>query len=147
MLFARSAARALSTPTLTRHFSASGVHHTKVAVLGAGGGIGQPLSLLLKNDPLVSALSLYDIRGAPGVAADVSHVDTGSEVYLLCTLGAGLTDPCGSVTCRFMGILLTSWIMLWKASRSLSFQLVSPERCAVLFVSSNLFLSSVISRA
>ncbi|KAF9475277.1 malate dehydrogenase [Pholiota conissans] len=53
---------------------------TKVAVLGAGGGIGQPLSLLLKNDPLVTSLSLYDIRGAPGVAADVSHVDTGSEV-------------------------------------------------------------------
>jgi len=56
------------------------VARTKVAVLGAGGGIGQPLSLLLKNDPLVSSLSLYDIRGAPGVAADVSHVDTGSEV-------------------------------------------------------------------
>jgi malate dehydrogenase len=44
------------------------------------GGIGQPLSLLLKADPLVSQLSLYDIRGAPGVAADVSHIDTGSEV-------------------------------------------------------------------
>jgi malate dehydrogenase len=36
--------------------------------------------LLLKSDPLVTSLSLYDIRGAPGVAADVSHVDTGSEV-------------------------------------------------------------------
>lgn len=85
MLLARSAARALSTTstaTLMRHFTASAVHQTKVAVLGAGGGIGQPLSLLLKNDPLVSSLSLYDIRGAPGVAADVSHVDTGSEVYL-----------------------------------------------------------------
>ena len=44
------------------------------------GGIGQPLSLLLKADPLVTSLSLYDIRGAPGVAADVSHVDTASEV-------------------------------------------------------------------
>jgi hypothetical protein len=30
--------------------------------------------------PLVSSLSLYDIKGAPGVAADVSHVDTPSEV-------------------------------------------------------------------
>jgi malate dehydrogenase len=84
MLFARSAARALSTTTTTmRYFSASAAHRTKVAVLGAGGGIGQPLSLLLKNDPLVSSLSLYDIRGAPGVAADVSHVDTGSEVFEL----------------------------------------------------------------
>lgn len=49
-------------------------------MLGAGGGIGQPLSLLLKSNPLVSSLSLYDIRGAPGVAADVSHIDTASEV-------------------------------------------------------------------
>ncbi|KAF8905801.1 NAD-malate dehydrogenase [Gymnopilus junonius] len=78
-MFARSAARILAAPS-TRLFSASAVNQIKVAVLGAGGGIGQPLSLLLKNDPLVTSLSLYDIRGAPGVAADVSHVDTGSEV-------------------------------------------------------------------
>ncbi|KZT20553.1 malate dehydrogenase [Neolentinus lepideus HHB14362 ss-1] len=61
-------------------FSSSAARQSKVAVLGAGGGIGQPLSLLLKLDPLVSSLNLYDIRGAPGVAADVSHVDTNSEV-------------------------------------------------------------------
>ncbi|KAJ2932555.1 hypothetical protein H1R20_g4526, partial [Candolleomyces eurysporus] len=70
----------LRTLTVSRHFSTSARRETKVAVLGAGGGIGQPLSLLLKSDPLVSSLSLYDIRGAPGVAADVSHVDTASEV-------------------------------------------------------------------
>jgi malate dehydrogenase len=35
---------------------------------------------LLKSDPLVTSLSLYDIRGAPGVAADVSHIDTASQV-------------------------------------------------------------------
>jgi len=78
-MFSRSAARVLAAPS-SRFFSASAAHRTKVAVLGAGGGIGQPLSLLLKSDPLVTSLSLYDIRGAPGVAADVSHVDTGSEV-------------------------------------------------------------------
>jgi len=61
-------------------FSSSSARMTKVAVLGAGGGIGQPLSLLLKTDPLVTSLSLYDIRGAPGVAADVSHIDTPGEV-------------------------------------------------------------------
>ena len=76
-MFARSAVRTL---TQARSFSSSAARQTKVAVLGAGGGIGQPLSLLLKTDPLVSSLSLYDIRGAPGVAADVSHVDTPSEV-------------------------------------------------------------------
>ncbi|CAL0328871.1 unnamed protein product [Lupinus luteus] len=52
----------------------------KVAILGAAGGIGQPLSLLLKLNPLVSSLSLYDIGGTPGVAADVSHINTRSEV-------------------------------------------------------------------
>ncbi|KAJ4466669.1 NAD-malate dehydrogenase [Lentinula edodes] len=78
-MFARNAARALTAPS-ARLFSSSSARQTKVTVLGAGGGIGQPLSLLLKLDPLVSNLSLYDIRGAPGVAADVSHVDTPSEV-------------------------------------------------------------------
>jgi len=53
---------------------------SKVAVLGAGGGIGQPLSLLLKLNPRVTELSLFDIRGAPGVAADVGHVNTKSTV-------------------------------------------------------------------
>ncbi|KAF7300993.1 malate dehydrogenase [Mycena indigotica] len=77
-MLSRSALRTL-TPS-SRLFSSSAPRQTKVAVLGAGGGIGQPLSLLLKSDPLVTSLSLYDIRGAPGVAADVSHVDTGSEV-------------------------------------------------------------------
>jgi malate dehydrogenase len=77
-MFSRAASRSLAPSA--RLFSSSASRHTKVAVLGAGGGIGQPLSLLLKNDPLVSSLSLYDIRGAPGVAADVSHVDTASEV-------------------------------------------------------------------
>ncbi|KAJ3808251.1 NAD-malate dehydrogenase [Lentinula lateritia] len=78
-MFARNAARAFTAPS-ARLFSSSSARQTKVTVLGAGGGIGQPLSLLLKLDPLVSNLSLYDIRGAPGVAADVSHVDTPSEV-------------------------------------------------------------------
>lgn len=77
-MFSRAAACGIFSSS--RLFSSSAVKQTKVAVLGAGGGIGQPLSLLLKNDPLVTSLNLYDIRGAPGVAADVSHIDTGSEV-------------------------------------------------------------------
>jgi malate dehydrogenase len=76
----RSASRLLNTHSAHRLFSTSLPRQTKVAVLGAGGGIGQPLSLLLKSNPLVTSLSLYDIRGAPGVAADVSHIDTASEV-------------------------------------------------------------------
>jgi hypothetical protein len=46
----------------------------KVAVLGAAGGIGQPLSLLLKLSPLVDELACYDVMNSPGVAADLSHV-------------------------------------------------------------------------
>ena len=53
---------------------------TKVAVLGAAGGIGQPLSLLLKLNDNISALSLYDIVNTPGVAADLSHIDTKPKV-------------------------------------------------------------------
>lgn len=49
-------------------------------MLGAAGGIGQPLALLLKNNPSITSLSLYDIVGTPGVAADLSHIETRSKV-------------------------------------------------------------------
>ncbi|KAF5202010.1 Malate dehydrogenase, glyoxysomal [Thalictrum thalictroides] len=48
----------------------------KVAILGAAGGIGQSLSMLMKMNPLVSVLHLYDVVNTPGVTADVSHMDT-----------------------------------------------------------------------
>ena len=52
----------------------------KVAVLGAAGGIGQPLSLLLKDCDLVNHLSLFDIVNSPGVAADLSHINSPAVV-------------------------------------------------------------------
>ncbi|KAF3482690.1 malate dehydrogenase [Arthroderma uncinatum] len=63
-----------------RAFSATASQASKVTVLGAAGGIGQPLSLLMKLNPRVSQLALYDIRGGPGVAADLSHINTNSVV-------------------------------------------------------------------
>ncbi|GFW72743.1 malate dehydrogenase, mitochondrial [Trichonephila clavipes] len=66
--------------TLMRSFSSSSKRQAKVAVLGASGGIGQPMSLLIKQSPLVSHLSLYDIAHTPGVAADLSHINTGAVV-------------------------------------------------------------------
>ncbi|CAL6374642.1 unnamed protein product [Bathycoccus prasinos] len=52
-----------------------------VAVLGAAGGIGQTLSLLLKQSPRIKALRLYDIAPiTPGVAVDLSHINTESGV-------------------------------------------------------------------
>jgi malate dehydrogenase len=56
----------------------------KVCVLGASGGIGQPISLLLKMNPLISELSLYDVKNAAtpsiGIACDLSHINTKSQV-------------------------------------------------------------------
>lgn len=53
----------------------------KVTVLGAAGGIGQALSLLLKTQlPQGSKLALYDIAPVtPGVAVDLSHIPTSVE--------------------------------------------------------------------
>jgi len=56
------------------------MQHTKVTVLGAAGGIGQPLSLLLKLNDNISKLALYDIINTPGVAADLSHINTVPKV-------------------------------------------------------------------
>lgn len=54
----------------------------KVAVLGAAGGIGQALALLLKTQlPAGSELSLYDIAPVtPGVAVDLSHIPTAVSI-------------------------------------------------------------------
>eukprot|EP00216_Chloropicon_sp_CCMP2111_P005641 CAMPEP_0198234694 /NCGR_PEP_ID=MMETSP1446-20131203/650_1 /TAXON_ID=1461542 ORGANISM="Unidentified sp, Strain CCMP2111" /NCGR_SAMPLE_ID=MMETSP1446 /ASSEMBLY_ACC=CAM_ASM_001112 /LENGTH=339 /DNA_ID=CAMNT_0043915515 /DNA_START=83 /DNA_END=1102 /DNA_ORIENTATION=- len=52
----------------------------RVAVLGAAGGIGQPLALLLKKCPLVRELHLYDVKGTAGVVADLSHINTPAVV-------------------------------------------------------------------
>ncbi|GBG24290.1 L-lactate dehydrogenase [Hondaea fermentalgiana] len=65
---AAGAARAMSTKAAT------------VGVVGASGGIGAPLSLLLKQSPYVGDLRLSDVVSAPvgskGVAADLGHIDT-----------------------------------------------------------------------
>ena len=87
-----TAARRLATTTSKHHniltsnaarrsFSNTSTMGKKVAVLGAAGGIGQPLSLLLKTScPHVTELACYDIVGTPGVAADLSHIPTASTV-------------------------------------------------------------------
>ncbi|VEL13008.1 unnamed protein product [Protopolystoma xenopodis] len=70
----------LRTALAGRCFSTSINVSNKVSVLGASGGIGQPLSLLLKQSPLVTQLSLYDIAHVKGVAADLSHIETRPKV-------------------------------------------------------------------
>ena len=47
---------------------------------GAAGGIGQPLSLLLKLSARIHTLNLYDVASTAGVRADISHINTGAKV-------------------------------------------------------------------
>lgn len=77
-----AASRVIPSLAAKRAFSTSAANLSKVAVLGAAGGIGQPLSLLMKENKHVTDLSLYDIVNAPGVAADVSHINTKSVVSI-----------------------------------------------------------------
>merc|ERR1712219_52900 len=65
---------------VARSFSTSSSNNVSVAVMGAAGGIGQPLSMLLKLNPAVTKLALYDIVHTPGVAADLSHIETPGRV-------------------------------------------------------------------
>ena len=82
---------------LARTLSTTAPVQKKVAVLGAAGGIGQPLALLLKvslalsffiiiNFKLkcnqnVTGVSCYDVNPVtPGVGADLSHIDTKAAV-------------------------------------------------------------------
>eukprot|EP00047_Mylnosiga_fluctuans_P001449 m.220394 g.220394 ORF g.220394 m.220394 type:complete len:339 (+) comp10374_c0_seq1:1017-2033(+) len=76
--------RYFAEPTMSfrgaRFFSTTGAKAYKVAVLGGAGGIGQPLSLLLKQNPNVTKLAVYDVAHAKGVAADLSHINTPAQV-------------------------------------------------------------------
>lgn len=68
----------------------------KVTVIGAAGGIGQALSLLLKNGlPAGSELALFDLAPVtPGVAVDLSHIPTDVKIagYSKDDLGKALAD-------------------------------------------------------
>ena len=84
------------TRSVTRSLSASAALNKKVAVLGAAGGIGQPLALLLKVNKShqnfyknvtfqcntsVTGVNVYDVAPVtPGVGADLSHIDTRANV-------------------------------------------------------------------
>jgi len=70
---------------LNRASRSAGFHSTaaaakKVCIVGGAGGIGQPMSMLLTLDPNVTEVSVFDMVGAPGVAADLSHIDVPAKV-------------------------------------------------------------------
>jgi len=78
-MFANTICRQVSKSV--RQLSTTSQSNVKVAVLGASGGIGQPLALLLKHSPMVSHLALYDLAPfTPGVGCDLSHIETIGKV-------------------------------------------------------------------
>ncbi|KAJ5388848.1 malate dehydrogenase [Penicillium cosmopolitanum] len=52
----------------------------KIALIGAAGQIGTPLSLLCKTSDLFDEISLYDLVHVPGIATDLMHIDTRAKV-------------------------------------------------------------------
>ncbi|XP_013184239.1 malate dehydrogenase, mitochondrial [Amyelois transitella] len=77
----RPVANGVYSQTSSMNFSTTSQRNFKVVVAGASGGIGQPLGLLLKQNPLITRLALYDIAPVtPGVAVDLSHMDTPAKV-------------------------------------------------------------------
>uniref|UniRef100_A0A0N5AD16 Malate dehydrogenase, mitochondrial n=1 Tax=Syphacia muris TaxID=451379 RepID=A0A0N5AD16_9BILA len=75
---ARSISRAVnSLLSYSQRFSSTS---PKVTLIGASGGIGQPLGLLLKCNPAVAHLALYDVVNTAGVGADLSHIDTSANI-------------------------------------------------------------------
>ncbi|GLA50095.1 hypothetical protein CBS147343_9249 [Aspergillus niger] len=52
----------------------------KIALLGAAGQIGTPLSLLCKTSDFFDEIALYDIVHVPGIATDLMHIDTKAKV-------------------------------------------------------------------
>ena len=75
-----SVSRRVAAPARATRLSCAAAKGYKVALLGAAGGIGQPLALLLKMQPYISQLALYDIANVKGVAADLSHCNTAVQV-------------------------------------------------------------------
>ena len=66
---------------MSRSLMSTQTRGMKVAVLGASGGIGQPLALLCKLSPNIDEVSCYDVAPMlPGVAADLSHCPTKAKL-------------------------------------------------------------------
>lgn len=57
------------------------VEMCKVGVIGANGGIGRHLALLLKLNEYVTDISLYSTMDTRGVAVDLSHINTKARVW------------------------------------------------------------------
>merc|ERR1712176_333287 len=73
-----------TSPPVFRPPSATASGNFKVCVCGGAGGIGQPLCLLMAQNPHVRELCVFDLTiamvPAAGVATDLSHLEKKSKV-------------------------------------------------------------------
>lgn len=63
-----------------RRFSSETSTAFRVTVCGAGGNVGQPLCLMLKQSPLIEELAIFDSIGIKGFGAELAYVDTTCKV-------------------------------------------------------------------
>ena len=59
-------------------------NHMKVTLCGALGKVGQPLSLILKQIPLVNELALYDLKETSWLRSDLDLMDTNPKIKAYC---------------------------------------------------------------
>lgn len=78
----------------------------------------------------VSQLSLYDIAGTPGVAADVSHINTKAQVKVS-NLDVCDEFPVGGSSAGPRSTRFLSQLLLLHALRRATTRMVLPRRCAV----------------
>lgn len=66
----------------------------RVTILGAGGQVGQPLAMMLKNSNYVDELALYDVESTKSLAMELAHIDTKCRVHSFnkSNLDEALTD-------------------------------------------------------
>ncbi|KAJ8947961.1 hypothetical protein NQ318_021059 [Aromia moschata] len=62
-----------------RHFSTN-PNLMKVSVIGSAGKVGQALSLMLKQSPLIDELCVHDVKPTSGFATELEHIDTHCKV-------------------------------------------------------------------
>lgn len=91
------------------------------------GGIGQPLSLLLKLNPLITELSLYDVVNAPGVSAPSFSLSALKKASLL-----GDANPANLLYVRWPPICRTSLLLPKSPVSSLpTMELRRPSRVLI----------------
>ena len=72
--------KSVNSLNFSAKYSLSFKRYFKVAIWGVAGGVGQPLSMTLKQSHYIEELALYDIVNTKGIAMDVGHVNTKCKV-------------------------------------------------------------------